>query len=107
MQHIMDILDGPRAFGFLRRSRRHLQPRLAGQILDRIHEVHAVMVRQPADGIAMRAAAKAVIEALVVIDGEAGRLLAMEGTACLVLRSEEHTSELQSLMRISYAVFCL
>src|SRR3546814_1326341 len=26
---------------------------------------------------------------------------------CVVLRSEEHTSELQSLMRISYAVFCL
>src|SRR3546814_1308790 len=26
---------------------------------------------------------------------------------CLYLRSEEHTSELQSLMRISYAVFCL
>src|SRR3546814_10533770 len=25
----------------------------------------------------------------------------------LTLRSEEHTSELQSLMRISYAVFCL
>src|SRR3546814_10751626 len=25
----------------------------------------------------------------------------------LVLRSEEHTSELQSLMRTSYAVFCL
>src|SRR3546814_2271951 len=29
--------------------------------------------------------------------------------ACIqfTLRSEEHTSELQSLMRISYAVFCL
>src|SRR3546814_3998561 len=27
--------------------------------------------------------------------------------ALVVLRSEEHTSELQSLMRISYAVFCL
>src|SRR3546814_6344642 len=27
--------------------------------------------------------------------------------ACLADRSEEHTSELQSLMRISYAVFCL
>src|SRR3546814_1812211 len=27
--------------------------------------------------------------------------------AGLFLRSEEHTSELQSLMRISYAVFCL
>src|SRR3546814_1925663 len=29
------------------------------------------------------------------------------GTAPLCARSEEHTSELQSLMRISYAVFCL
>src|SRR3546814_8671598 len=29
------------------------------------------------------------------------------GDAALVERSEEHTSELQSLMRISYAVFCL
>src|SRR3546814_9128019 len=28
-------------------------------------------------------------------------------TAVVVKRSEEHTSELQSLMRISYAVFCL
>src|SRR3546814_10776554 len=27
--------------------------------------------------------------------------------AAALLRSEEHTSELQSLMRISYAVFCL
>src|SRR3546814_1778974 len=27
--------------------------------------------------------------------------------AVLRMRSEEHTSELQSLMRISYAVFCL
>src|SRR3546814_2975597 len=32
-----------------------------------------------------------------------GRLLAYK----LIERSEEHTSELQSLMRISYAVFCL
>src|SRR3546814_4450704 len=29
------------------------------------------------------------------------------GGAGLLTRSEEHTSELQSLMRISYAVFCL
>src|SRR3546814_10279673 len=29
------------------------------------------------------------------------------GSANQHLRSEEHTSELQSLMRISYAVFCL
>src|SRR3546814_6877466 len=30
-----------------------------------------------------------------------------ENVTTLVARSEEHTSELQSLMRISYAVFCL
>src|SRR3546814_9408324 len=35
-----------------------------------------------------------------------GDALAHEGTQVL-LRSEEHTSELQSLMRTSYAVFCL
>src|SRR3546814_9670378 len=29
------------------------------------------------------------------------------GTVLPIGRSEEHTSELQSLMRISYAVFCL
>src|SRR3546814_8043092 len=32
---------------------------------------------------------------------------AVEPFAPALLRSEEHTSELQSLMRISYAVFCL
>src|SRR3546814_8077543 len=31
----------------------------------------------------------------------------VQGTAEDLSRSEEHTSELQSLMRISYAVFCL
>src|SRR3546814_9183629 len=37
-----------------------------------------------------------------------GGLLASLGrTSQLFTRSEEHTSELQSLMRISYAVFCL
>src|SRR3546814_10566826 len=30
-----------------------------------------------------------------------------DGLTMIVDRSEEHTSELQSLMRISYAVFCL
>src|SRR3546814_2871762 len=36
----------------------------------------------------------------------AGRLSDVRAGA-VVARSEEHTSELQSLMRISYAVFCL
>src|SRR3546814_8194290 len=33
--------------------------------------------------------------------------LADQVGTCTAARSEEHTSELQSLMRISYAVFCL
>src|SRR3546814_8876039 len=40
-------------------------------------------------------------EAKAVIQGVASYAATQE------LRSEEHTSELQSLMRISYAVFCL
>src|SRR3546814_8369330 len=36
-----------------------------------------------------------------------GRSLRHSVEPGLHLRSEEHTSELQSLMRISYAVFCL
>src|SRR3546814_8469443 len=32
---------------------------------------------------------------------------AIEPPAAVITRSEEHTSELQSLLRISYAVFCL
>src|SRR3546814_4979582 len=34
-------------------------------------------------------------------------LVREESPAPALVRSEEHTSELQSLMRISYAVFCL
>src|SRR3546814_3466272 len=41
-------------------------------------------------------------------DGRAGLLrAAADAFDLIVVRSEEHTSELQSLMRISYAVFCL
>src|SRR3546814_9464764 len=40
--------------------------------------------------------------------GDARIVVAMEPRSnSMRLRSEEHTSELQSLMRISYAVFCL
>src|SRR3546814_3320633 len=38
--------------------------------------------------------------------GEQG-LIHVTGINRTIIRSEEHTSELQSLMRISYAVFCL
>src|SRR3546814_7024093 len=40
----------------------------------------------------------------IVVEGTAKVTVGDEVT---LLRSEEHTSELQSLMRISYAVFCL
>src|SRR3546814_10779119 len=50
-------------------------------------------------------------------DEDIARTLAMFGgfteglqlfaSFAMLMRSEEHTSELQSLMRISYAVFCL
>src|SRR3546814_5062415 len=33
--------------------------------------------------------------------------ISVRGDSPIFMRSEEHTSELQSLMRISYAVFCL
>src|SRR3546814_3988401 len=59
---------------------------------------------------------QAVIAGIGLGDGrELARPLPVEGPAVdqdaadrhAVARSEEHTSELQSLMRISYAVFCL
>src|SRR3546814_5077110 len=71
----------------------------------------------------------AMVLALVLLPALGGILAAEEGTtaatamstsdilvalgitlgkvATFMIRSEEHTSELQSLMRISYAVFCL
>src|SRR3546814_7071676 len=48
------------------------------------------------------------------IDPESDRRVTFSGEAdvtiqpgAIAIRSEEHTSELQSLMRISYSVFCL
>src|SRR3546814_3838241 len=51
--------------------------------------------QQPDPGLALRA-----LCAMVHEDASVSEALEMA-------RSEEHTSELQSLMRISYAVFCL
>src|SRR3546814_7112902 len=46
---------------------------------------------------------------LDVIEGPSGRRQRSDEDKARIVaeRSEEHTSELQSLMRISYAVFCL
>src|SRR3546814_7211252 len=39
--------------------------------------------------------------------GRGGTGMELQAGMTFTIRSEEHTSELQSLMRISYAVFCL
>src|SRR3546814_10184951 len=57
----------------------------------------AIAHRQHRDLVAGRPLEKGI--------GDAGRI-GVDHTGAR-LRSEEHTSELQSLMRISYAVFCL
>src|SRR3546814_7426990 len=44
---------------------------------------------------------------IIVVTGSHIRGAAIASPVITVGRSEEHTSELQSLMRISYAVFCL
>src|SRR3546814_3888211 len=63
---------------------------LAGRVLKVEHRMYADVVRWLAEG-------RVSLDAMqrVHVRGVASR------------RSEEHTSELQSLMRISYAVFCL
>src|SRR3546814_6570691 len=46
-------------------------------------------------------------QAKIVVGAEIQHIIAVRQVHLGRLRSEEHTSELQSLMRISYAVFCL
>src|SRR3546814_9703606 len=83
-----------RLSGLRRRFRCHLGGRAAEALTRRIHESGGQNTLRQCEGEA------GCIDA---VPGGAGRSkeLAPNG------RSEEHTSELQSLMRISYAVFCL
>src|SRR3546814_10588781 len=74
------------------RSALHFLPLLAhtSRMLD--------MTLHPAAYLTMQVAASWLVPPLLI-------LATWRHQRCL--RSEEHTSELQSLMRISYAVFCL
>src|SRR3546814_4110832 len=57
-----------------------------------------------------RTAEGRVIKCLTVVDDATHEAVVIEverAISGIGVRSEEHTSELQSLMRISYAVFCL
>src|SRR3546814_8383278 len=64
-----------------------------------------------APGERVLAWARTVLAAYDGLQAEAaacrGNLVGTLRLGVVPLRSEEHTSELQSLMRISYAVFCL
>src|SRR3546814_4648223 len=60
-------------------------------------------VRRPSDREATFTSA-----GMAQYQAELARMIgALRAFPSIVMRSEEHTSELQSLMRISYAVFCL
>src|SRR3546814_6538174 len=48
-----------------------------------------------------------VIAQAIEVAGAAARMRDVRALAAQLSRSEEHTSELQSLMRLSYAVSCL
>src|SRR3546814_1392542 len=94
--------------GFLRRRRGW---RLAQALAHRFGDLQQLFLRHAAD--------QAVGHVAILPDKARGLAVACEGEAGLAglaarahgeghaFRSEEHTSELQSLMRISYAVFCL
>src|SRR3546814_6743620 len=91
------------AVGLLGRDvgRRH-----RGQRLLRVEEEEAQKVVEHAVvgvGDELEEGRRAVLDIHVVEEQPARR----RPLRAVALRSEEHTSELQSLMRISYAVFCL
>src|SRR3546814_985413 len=74
----------------------------------------AVPSGHAAEPLRLEEAVARSLESNPILAAEAAEVRAVEARAeraamptQFVVRSEEHTSELQSLMRISYAVFCL
>src|SRR3546814_7398834 len=63
--------------------------------------------RRGAENLARDPGIESLRELVAILDPEIGIEFQRVGHVRRVARSEEHTSELQSLMRISYAVFCL
>ena len=88
LRRFHDIVQGILLFGLLRRARiggGDFHPGLGRQFLHRIHEGQPALVGHPADHVTMRPAAEAVVEALLVVDREAGRLLVMKRATGLEL----------------------
>src|SRR3546814_10252414 len=69
---------------------------------------YTTLFRSPAPlNISMKVKSRISRIALIRLYDYATTIMMANGDSNDFLRSEEHTSELQSLMRISYAVFCL
>src|SRR3546814_3128219 len=96
-----------RAVAAMDRARRgagcHARAAAAGRRYRCIDRVRAAAPGRHAVALAVRA----VRVCRVAAAGSADRFPAAGRRRAGAGRSEEHTSELQSLMRISYAVFCL
>src|SRR3546814_6456087 len=87
----------------------HGNPALADEVVRTLHVVRALDL--VVDVLDARARGREQRNLVVdLVDAQQGRIADAVADACVAdggPRSEEHTSELQSLMRISYAVFCL
>src|SRR3546814_9016975 len=74
----------------------------------RQRDVHVVAGALATPALGAEAGEVGVGEGRRAVDRHRQHVVALvEDVLLSVARSEEHTSELQSLMRISYAVFCL
>src|SRR3546814_1139821 len=80
---------------------------LAAAAIDWVTSLTAATLPENQPYPALYSALSAVLDAIGVASSARQWALALGRYELLLLRSEEHTSELQSLMRISYAVFCL
>src|SRR3546814_5512125 len=93
------LSSGKRSANYLQCARVLMDPERAGRLARALAQKIPREIRSDIDIVVSPAMGG------VIIGHEMGRALGVE--AIFLERSEEHTSELQSLMRISYAVFCL
>ncbi len=73
------------ALGIVAAQLGNRQPHFGCKRLHRLHEGQAVLLHHEADRVAVRAAAEAMVEALLLVHVKTGRLLVVEGAAALQL----------------------
>src|SRR3546814_3391195 len=96
-----DLLAG---FAVLRQRRQIHRARLAFELRDRVELAADLEDRREIVGVGDRRRTVGLEDRRVAVVDDLAEGVEVGAAAA---RSEEHTSELQSLMRISYAVFCL